>query len=381
MPVAFEDLGDRYSIANDDAWYVIWKKLTYDQDGLCVGPGYIGRVVFKADGKKLVEGFTDPVLALNDTRQQGLGLVGWHHHRQVSGEPSIWNKSWNMDVHRDQAGYQRGGFGVSGSRVVVAPYVNASGEVRASFEVDLVDPWTSAEGKRISLVRYDYVVDSSQVKMWVTWTQQPDGPDSGPPVFVKEPKITMALCPPGSSGSRLRWFDLYRDDGTALMTGFDMNTIGDPAKHTQQLGFDRRCRARFYEAGSPYYWNIVGRANTLLSYAGDGKPVGYGFRSNWEGAGYGLDEWAVRANGRGHFDDSVCPAYCLQGPPDGQGRRTLTRQWELVKDPSLTSLELHFHAWEGGYGTPDCLCCSRSFQPGESWASFFSMSRDAGWQT
>jgi hypothetical protein len=379
LTVAFDDLGDRYSIGNDDGWFVIWKQITTDANGLIVGPGYIGRVIFRSDGKKLVEGFTDDTLALNDTRQQGLGLVGWHHHRRVPNETNIWNKSWNMDVHRDADGPTRGGYGVSASRVVVPPYVNASGECRCSFEVDLVDPWTSAEGKRISLIRYDYIVDSSQVKCWVTWTQQPDGADSGPPVFVKEPKITFSMCPPDGNGARLRYFDLFTDTGAALVSGLDMNTIGDPSKHTQQLGYDKRCRARFYEAGEGWYFNIVGRANGAPVYGSDGKPSSYGSRTNWEGAGYGMDQWAVNANSRAHFDDSVCPAYCLQGPLDAGGNKTLTRQWELVKDPTLTQCEFHMHAWEGGYGTPDCLCCARAFKPGEKWATYLSMSKDAGW--
>lgn len=379
MAATVQDLADRIVFGNSDGTFAVWKTLVRDAGGNVVGPGYIGRATFRADGKKLVEGFTDGTLALNDTRQQGLGIVGWHHHRAVPGETSIWNKSWNMDVHRDKDGPGRGGFGVSASRVVVAPYVNAAGEARASVEVDLVDPWTAAEGKRIAVVRYDYIVDDSQVKQWVTWTQQPDGPDGGPAVFVKEPKVTYAMCP-AEPGARLRYFDLYRADSTVLMSGLDMNTIGDPAVHTQQLGYDTRSRARFSEAGAAFYWNIVGRASTPLVYGLDGRPTSYGVRSDWEGAGVGLDQWAVLANGRAHFDDSVCPAYCLQGPPDEHGVKTLTRQWELVKDPTLPHVELHLHAWEGGYGTPDCLCAARAFAPWESWTMFASMSRDSGWQ-
>ena len=377
MSVTIQDLGDRYVFGNTDGTFTVWKQLAYDAAGNVVGPGYIGRATMRADGTKICEGFTDPTLALNDLRQQGLGIFGWHHHRDVLGEPDIWNKSWNMDGHRDATGATRGGFGVSASRVVVAPYLNAAGEARASFEVDLVDPWTTAEGKRIALVRYDYIVDGSQVKQWITVTQQPDGADSGPAVFAKEPKITFAMCPPEADGAVLRYFDLYRADGSALVSGFDMNTIGDPAVHTKQLGYDTRCRARFSEVGAPYYWNIVGRANSALVYGTDGKPSSYGGRTDWEGAGYGMDEWAILADDRAHFDDSVCAAYCLQGPPAGG----LTRQWELVKDPLLPQVELHLHAWEGGAGTVDCLCAARAFAPGESWTTFVSMSRNDGWQT
>lgn len=377
MTVTVQDLSDRVIFGNGDGYFSVWKQITYDVNGLVVGPGYIGRVKF-FDNRKLVEGFTDGTLALNDTRQQGLGIIGWHHHRDVPGETNIWNKSWNMDNHRDASGPTRGGFGVSAARVVVDPYINAAGEARASFEVDLVDPWTTAEGKRISLVRYDYIVDDSQVKVWITWTQQPDGADSGPPVYVKEPKVNFSMCPT-TSDVVLRYFDLYKADGTALVTGLDMNTIGNPAVHTQQLGQDFRSRARFYEVGAGFFWNIVGRANTALTYGADNKPTSYGSRTDWEGAGYGMDQWAVNANGRAHFDDSVCAAYCLQGPPVG-GVNTLTRQWELVKDPSTTHAQLHMHAWEGGSGTVDCLCCSRAFQPGEKWTTYLSMSKDAGWQ-
>jgi hypothetical protein len=88
-----------------------------------------------------------------------------------------------------------------------------------------------------------------------------------------------------------------------------------------------------------------------------------------------MDAWAQAANSRAVFEPSPCSAYCRQGPGS-----TLTRQWEVAKRGTEPCVEVMLHAWEGGSGVPDCLCCARSFVPGEARTSFLSVSDGAGWQ-
>jgi hypothetical protein len=373
MTQTIQDLGDRYVFGNDDGTFAIWKQVTAAGD-LVVGPGYIGRMTFRTNGDR-IDGFVPPALSMNDPRWQGLGGFGWHHFRDIPGEPDIWNKGWEMLAHRSPSN-PADPFGISGANVIVAPYVNAAGEIRASFGVDWVDRYSAAEGKRIMLVRYDYIVDASQAKVWVTAVQQPDGSDSGPPAYVKEPKIAVGVggdsYTPGvlevfdAAGSRLREIDLWNDP-----------KLQDPAVGTVQVGFDSRCRLRFYDGAN--HFNVVARGSDVPTYGPDGKPTNYGGRGQWEGATVGLDRWAQDADGRARFADAPCGDYCLQGG-SGTGMGSLTRQWEVAKRRDEADTEVMLHAWEGGSGLPDCLCCARALVPGEARTAYLSVSRDAGWQ-
>ena len=85
-----------------------------------------------------------------------------------------------------------------------------------------------------------------------------------------------------------------------------------------------------------------------------------------------------------------CKAYCLQGPPDAQGNRTLSRKWELGRwasggagsepDPEKPHAGAAMHAWEGGIGPPDCHCASRAMPPfGTTYQSWACYSLSDGW--
>lgn len=369
MP-SFQDLTDRYVFANSDGTFTVWKEVTTEGTKR-VGPGYIGRVIIR-DGTRITEGFVDPSTSVNDPRMQGFGIVGIHHFRDIPNEPFIWNKGWELKGNLLPSVDP---FGVRDCQVVVPPYLDMYGNIRASFLVNFVDRYSAAEGKRVLAVRYDYIVEDSNVKMWVSFVQFPDDFDSGPQPFIKEPKVSFSVAPDTSDGYRPSILDIFRAD-SSLLRNINLNTepkLTDPTKGTVQIGFDTRSRCRFYDSRN--YFNVVARGNTVLSYGADGKVINYGTRSDWEG-GNGLDKWASLANPRDEFDPSVCGAYCKQG---GGGEAGLTRQWELTKRGNEPQTQIMFHAWEGGSGLPDCLCCAKLYMPGETHAAYFSISRDAGW--
>jgi hypothetical protein len=80
-------------------------------------------------------------------------------------------------------------------------------------------------------------------------------------------------------------------------------------------------------------------------------------------------------------------AYCLQGP-----NMTLTRNWELGRfasagrnsppDPLKPHVGVGLHAWEGGFGYPDCLCASRAMPAfGTTFRARACYSLSDGWVT
>lgn len=375
----FVDYGDRIAFANDDGSHIVWKQATSDPaTERVVGPGYIGRVIWRAadgtiSGKRPCDGFVDPSVTVNDPSIQGIGIVGWHHYRDLPGEANIWNKGWDFGGHHVAGGDP---FGVRDAQVIVAPYVDGSANIRASFLVNFVDRYSAAEGKRVACVRYDYIVEPSDVKCWATFTEFPDGFDSGPKPFLKEPKYAVGI---GGASYVPRTLIVF-DAANGAITSIDLDgdpRLQDPTHGTIQVPNGPRCRLAFTDGGN--YLNVVARACSALSYAADGKATNYGLRTAWAGAGQGIDQFAVDANGRAHFDDSVCAAYCLQGAAGADGKPTLSRKWEVAKRGNDARVEVMLHGWEGGSGLPDCLCAARAFKVGNSWVNYFSVSRDAGW--
>lgn len=367
----FVDYGDRYAFANDDGSHIVWKQVTGDGMGGRVGPGYIGRVIFRAtdgtvSGKRPCDGFVAIGTTVNDPNIQGVGIAGWHHYRQIPGA-TIWNKGWDMGGNR--LPNPADPFGVSGCDVAVAPYYDVNGNIRASFVVHFVDRYSAAEGKRIAAIRYDYLVEPSDVKCWTTFLEFPDGPDAGPPAFLKEPKYAV-----GIGGSSYQPASLIvADAGNGTLVSLDLAhdlRLQDPTMGTVQIPNGPRTRLVFSDGAN--YFNVIARGNSQLVYGPDGRVSTYGARDFWAGAGKGLDAFAVDADARTHFDDSVCAAYCLT---NGQ----LSRKWEVAKRGGDPRVEVMLHGWEGGSGLPDCLCAARAFVAGHTWTNYFSVSRDAGW--
>jgi hypothetical protein len=368
VAASFEDLGDRLALSNRDGVFTVWKQVTTGEGGRVVGPGYVGRCEL-ADGAVVCDGFVEPNVSCNDPHFQGLGAFAWHHYRDLPNEPEIWNKGWELRCFMACGGDP---FGVREARAVVAPYVNREGQVRLSVAVDFVDRYSASEGKRVMEVRYDYIVEDSCLRLWVTATQQPDGLDAGPRPFVKEPKLALGF---GAATYRPTSLEIL-DKDSQLLREIDLireRRLQNPRKGTVQIHFDKRARLRFSDGAAAF--DIVGRASETPTYGPDGRPTEYGSRADWEGAPFGFDRWASLANARDELASSPCLPYCKQG---GGGETGLSRKWELAKFGREPHTEVMLHAWEGGSGLPDCLCCAKAFEPGERHTAFVSLSADAG---
>ena len=363
MAASFADRGDCWTLTNADGTATVWKQVTAREDGSVVGPGYVGRFEL-ADGAVVCDGFVDPRCSCNDPHFQGLAAFAWHHYRDLPNEPNIWNRGWELKGFMAAGGDP---FGVGGARAVVPPYVNAAGEVRLSVAVDFVDRYSAAAGKRVMEVRYDFIVADSVLNMWITARQLPDGEDGGPRPFVKEPKLTLGL---GGATYRPTNLDVLAADSD-LLRAIDLvrePRLQDPRRGTVQIHFDRRARLRFSDGARAF--DVVGRASQTPEYRPDGRPSDYGARADWEGASFGFDRWASRANGRDELARQPCQPYCKQG---GGGEAGLSRKWELAKFGREPYIGLMLHAWEGGSGLPDCLCCAKAFAPREAHTAFVSL--------
>jgi hypothetical protein len=366
MAASFEDLGDRWILSNRDGAFTVWKQVATGDGGRVVGPGYVGRLEL-ADGTVVCDGLVDPGVSCNDPHFQGLAAFAWHHYRDLPDEPEIWNRGWEL---RCFMACGADPFGVREARAIVPPAVNPQGQVRLSVAVDFVDRYSASEAKRVMEVRYDYIVEDSCLKLWVTATQQPDGADAGARPFVKEPKLALGL---GAATYRPTTLDVL-DARSHVLREIDLvrePRLQNPRKGTVQIHFDTRARLRFSDGTTDF--NVVARASESPTYRPDGRPSDYGSRADWEAAPFGFDRWASLANARDELAEAPCAAYCKQG---GGGEPGLSRKWELAKFGQEPHTEVMLHAWEGGSGLPDCLCCAKAFEPGERHTAFVSLSAD-----
>lgn len=365
MAPTFAEFDDRYLFNNEDATWTIWKKTSYDTNGYVVGPGYVGKGVFRGTGKIINDPFMKPGTVINDPNIQGIGLVGWHHYRAIPGETEIWNKGWDMGSNRPVG---TDPFGVKNCDVIVKPFLDQNGALRASFGVNFVDRYSAAENKRIALIRYDYVIESSNIKMWTSFTEFPDGFDSGPTPYLKEPKYTVSL---GGSTYQPNKLDIFNKD--AMIQSYDLINdpkLQNPTRGTRQMARPTRTRVRFSDG--KILFNVVAEGNSAMRYGLADKVLDYGIRKPWYNSGYGLDQFAADADTRESFDSTVCPRYCLTN-----GK--LSRKWEIAKSGKSPKVQIMFHGWEGGYGLPDCLCAAKKFKEKKTWVNYFSISRDSGW--
>lgn len=370
MAVAATTTGNRAVFTNDDGTWHVWLRLTRNpHNGAVVGPGHIGRVI-AADGARIVEDYFQADPNLNDTRNGGLGSFGCHLSRRNEHFPdgNVWNYTWNLT---SRISATSNGFGICRARVFDGPRVDDGGVGRLVIETALSDMVSYPEP--LFLVRHTYAVWPARVEQQIDVAAAWDG--SGPSVFVKEPKLTChSIGPVG--GPRYRYLSLYAPDGDLLLDAFDIWSLPNPMVHTKQLPHGRRCRLVFVdEAGARPLTAVI------MGFGPQGREV-------WQG-GEGLDRWAREANGWERLKPQ-CAAYCLQGPPDAQGNRTLSRKWELGRwasagaasapDPGKPQVGVGLHAWEGGTGPPDCLCASRTMPAfGTTYRAWACYSLGAGW--
>jgi len=361
---SFTEYSNRFVFTNSDGNWTVYKNYATFTGGKFVGPGYIAKFV-RPDGKVIVDDTVNTIYNINDPKTGGLGCFGWQHAR-ANGEAEVYNRTWDITGRLVSSG----GNGIVSSNVKVAPYLSADKlSVRGSFEVIFRDGYNPTMMK----VRYDYLVEDSNVKQWVTVTQDWNG--SGFPAFVKEPKIACSVSPNVANNIIFNKLDVFNSASSTLRSQIDLPSIGDPTVNTIQLGQDSRVRVRFYDG--THYFNIVAEANSPLTYnALTQRVTDYGTRSVWEGSTVGMDKWAQVSNTRKVFENTG-GAYCLQGPGSPA---TLTRQWEVTRRVAGPEADVMFHAWEGGSGYPDCLKCSRAFGPqGEKYSSYMCYSYDVGW--
>jgi hypothetical protein len=135
--------------------------------------------------------------------------------------------------------------------------------------------------------------------------------------------------------------------------------------------------------------------------------------ANWEGAGLGLDRWAVESaartksyprDTRGDAAVSSCKAPTSLATDDLDGNKRLdeyefskaserattsldqVREWELggwksAAGGAYQAAIALFPGWEDGRGGWDCEPLQRGFgPPTESWGSYFSFSLNDGWK-
>jgi hypothetical protein len=378
-PVSWEDAGERVIVTNEAGAWSIWKAFTWSPDrSATVGPGYIGR--FRAaNGALVVDDFyarDDPPQdwgTINDPQNGGLGCFGVHFARR-NGQSDPNNYCWDVTGRHEAA--TRGGYGVSKSRVVQEPHLVGTGQnqrVEATFEVELTDGEAAQHGLPLMTVRYDYCFFRRRVTCRVAITTG-RGAHVGSPAFVKEPKLVChALSARGDGSPRYRDLQILSRDREPLQQ-VDIWSLPSPKKRTYQIAHDQRARCVFVDRERPELAFEV-----LAEALGEGDQ-----REAWEGSRFGLDRWAALSNRREQLEPCADGAdYCLQGP-----RQTLTRRWETTRWParkrdSPPSEEkpqtgVMLHAWEGGFGYPDCRCCYRRVgRAGETFRVFLCYSTGA----
>lgn len=370
MSVAATTSGNRAVFTNDDGvWHVWLRRMRNPASGAVVGPGHIGRVV-AADGTRIVEDYFHADENLNDSRNGGLGSFGCHLARRNEHFPngSVWNYTWNFTSRMDAT---TNGFGICRARILDGPRVDANGAGRLAIETGLSD--MVSYPRPLFLVRHTYTVWPTRVEQQIDVASFWDG--AGPAVFVKEPKLTCHSIGP-QGGPRYRYLSVYAREGDVLLDGFDIWSLPDPDKHTKQLPYPRRCRLVFTDENGGRPLTVV-----MMGFGPQGRVP-------WQG-GDGPDRWARDANALERLLPT-CAAYCLQGPLDAQGNRTLSRKWELGRwasaaagsdpDPQRPHVGVGFHAWEGGVGYADCLCASRAMPAfGTTYRAWACYSLSDGW--
>jgi hypothetical protein len=272
--------------------------------------GHIRRFAENIQGKDVVRDDLrkgpDPnaPLHLNEPRAGGIGSFGCH----VARRDSNWFGETNTRMISNQDGW---GVYKESMDVNLTP-PNAI----VTHLCMLYDPWSP-----LFAIARRYFIAETYITLNFTVTELGDDKR----VYIKEPKVTAGICPPNgvSYGSATH----YSSNGVRLAHK-EMTSMAEPWKGTWQIRAPNRFRLHFSHAATLGF-HVVGDMQ-------------------------GFEQWVDDAETRPKFQ-SVCPPYCMQGPPYGK----LTRAWEVAKRKDEPDIGFMLHAWEGGAGASDCLCCAR----------------------
>lgn len=369
-------------VTNEDGTWTIRTACSTSRR-LTVGPGYVSRLV-SADGELIVDDRRRHG-TLNDPLFGGLGAFGWHHARGLPGRLRFHGRNaWEVSGRVCARG--NGGFGVV--RSFVSEPVARDGDA-VTFAVDVLFSDMYTYPRPLLQIRYRYRFEPSVAKSWIDVTPLCNRGRCGRTralAFVKEPKLVAHVT--GGEYTRTAIFGEAGDLQCIYLGGGGPR---GPILDTGQCGADSRTRVQF----------DYGSATTGADGACDGRPcltvVMRGYQTGaapgewttpWEGAGLGLDAWAVQAAG-------LPAAYrrdtgSIDGLVWGCNGRTPShadqRRWEVTarRDGAGRMLALGglFPAWEGGRGGYDCEPLARVFGPkGRGFAVFASYSIGAGWES
>lgn len=299
MTVRIVDAGDRLHVLTPGYEWTILRAFA---DGR--GPCYISDVRERAGQFRQVIRDGGLGHTINDEHFGGLfgfGVVA--AMPPPSPEPAtFWDWGWEITTRLDGAG----GWGVAGQTVISRV---AGGVAYVSARCHLV-----VHGNRVAELSWDYVFgpgDEVTVELDVE-------PIPLPGLWIKEPKLV-------ANGLRgYRHLAVAAADGSPL-AGYDLTTLHDPRRHTQQVAEARR-----------YRYDLTGLRRPPLSLTYD----------------LGLDVWTRDADRDAPMSTRCTPAYCLN---DGK----LWDRTEVTRDSLADLCGLLWHGWEGGTGADDCWSCFR----------------------
>lgn len=388
----FSDNQYGVEFVNNDGRWTIWKNCFEYWDGtktVAIGPGYLGRLIrgnqwiVNDEREKNPPGEGMP--SINHPMFGGLGQFGWHHARGDNDTLNTGdvNRVWNITGRTCAA--TNGGLGVAGAQVLQGPYVFDN---VGYFDIDVffVDQTRSA-GNPILRVRYRWRIYDSVIKMWAQVSSYCSGGCWDPGqhyAFIKEPKFVANVArTPGQA------FPAY----TRTMV-FDRNNNAcaqfhgsDPTSATSHAACDARTRFRFdFNPGT----GLDGLCNTTdrpcLNVVATAYDIDDGAFSQsrqhylWEGQGWGLDQWAVRASDRLKGNESGCNTSAGYAFTPSQ---SAVRRWELIGGSKnaagvYNSAAAMFPAWEGCTGAYVAGALYRMWES-EYWGVHMQFSINDGW--
>jgi hypothetical protein len=445
-----------------------------------VGPGYIARVTRNANSTTYVNDYRGRVQVAGEPNsgpssspglinevEGGLGTFGWHNSRgQIENSPAGDDPTTTqiepvIGQPQPRPGERHvvegricadayDGYGAHGRSVGqperVTETVNGvtRKSVRYTFDVFLRDQYGNTghgkNGHSLARVRYRYSFYRSSVQVWMSVLLYPRNDTEGVP-FAEEPKFTAMIrggyTPKPNNPNYTRMTVFGGTQGTDFQKGIMRGApecIGqtnppcslltehsaDPDRRrvrwdygTRILRTDELPDVPGCSTARPCF-NAVMRAYPTTS-TGDVLRDRPAF--NWEGAGYGLDRWAVLSaqrpkryprdtragggvatcgvnpggpivdqNGNGTDDETSVFSEAASPGADGQrewehGGWKASAPGEPERNPNTyTASFTFFNGWEDERGPEDCEPLARAFKTEqESWGAFASYSLNDGW--